>query len=230
MSQENPLEVPKPTGKDAIHAAGRGFLGMIPFVGSGAAEVFSWFVKEPLERRRDEWMEEVGEQLRRLADQFGIDLAELQKNDAFVDTVMQATHIAMRNRHADKRAALRNAILNSGLPDAPEESLRQMFLHWVDVLTPWHLKVLTLFHDPRKAWKAGRLMVCGLSQVLETVAPELGGKREFYDQVWRELWSAGLVDTESLHGMMSGDGALQRRTSDLGRDFLRFIAEPQNGH
>lgn len=228
MSHEDPLQVPVPTGKDALYAAGRGLLGIIPGAGSPAQEIFAWLLREPIERRRDEWMKEVGERLRWLEENRGIDFESLRNSSAFVDTVMQATHIAMRNWQADKRAALRNAISNSALPGAPEESLRQMFLHWIDQFTPWHLLILTLFHEPRKAWKGDSHMTCALSHVLETVYPELKGKRDLYDQIWRELKSAGLVTTDSLHGMMTPNGTLQRRTSDIGKKFILFIAEPQD--
>lgn len=235
MNKDETPDVPKPTGGDKVHASARALIGSVPGVGALGVELFSWFVKAPLERRRDEWMHEVAELLRRLQEDFGFDLAALQENESFVDTVMQVTHVAMRNRQSEKREALCNALLNSALPDAPDESLQQMFLHWIDVFTPWHLRLLKLFDNPKKAFEERSLdslesnITCSLSHVLDTVYSELREKREIYDQFWRELNAAGLVNTDSLHTSMSGGGTMQRRTTELGQIFLAFVTDPSTG-
>lgn len=69
-----------------------------------------------------------------------------------------------------------------------------------------------------------------LSSVLEHNMPELRGQRHIYDQVWKDLYANGLVNTEGLHVMMSGNGLGQKRTSELGDAFIRFIADPTATH
>lgn len=216
-------KVPAPSVGDAAHASLRAILGAIPLGGSAAVELFNWLIKPPLERRRDEWMREVGEQLEALDRNNGIDLKGLQSDPVFIDTLLQASHVAMRNSSNEKHNALRNAICNSAKPGAPDAAMRQMFLRWIDDFNEWHLRILELFHEPRRAWTDDSHTTCSLSYVLETVYPELHGRRSLYDQMWRDLYSAGLVTTDSLHGMMSGRGTLQSRTSDLGKAFLKFI-------
>jgi hypothetical protein len=65
----------------------------------------------------------------------------------------------------------------------------------------------------------------GLSAVVEHAYPELRGRRDFYDQVWRDLFAEGLVTTESLHAMMSFSGLMSKRTSGLGDELLAFISQ-----
>ncbi len=222
---------PQPKAGDTLHMLAKAGVGSIPIVGAAAAELFDRFVQSPLERRRDAWREEIGSALRELQESRGADLEALQNNDGFVDTVMQATHIAMRNSHEENRQALRNAIINSATGDSPSDADRQMFLRMIDEFTPWHLRILDLFDDPPR-WFASRnrrtpeYMSAGLDSVLLEAFAELRDRRPLYDQVWRELHSRGLVGTDSLHGIMTGRGLLQQRTTERGRAFLALIRLP----
>lgn len=224
---------PEPTGADAAHLAVRAAISAIPTLGGPAAELFSALIAPPLERRRRAWMEEVAEGLRKLEDQGKVSFDELQEDEAFIDTLLHASQAAMRTHQQEKRAALRNAILNSALPNPPDESLRLVFLSLVDQFTVWHLRLLKLFQDP-EGWARkhnrsyGSIYAGGLSSILESAYPELRGRREFYDQVWRDLYLRGLVNTESLHTMMTASGLMAKRTTDLGDRFLKFIEEPED--
>ena len=64
---------------------------------------------------------------------------------------MQASQAAIRNHQSEKREALRNAVLNAALPNAPEESIQQLFINQVDTFTVWHIRLLDLFKEP-PAW------------------------------------------------------------------------------
>ena len=159
-------------------------------------------------------------------------LEDLQTNDAFVSTVLQATQIAVRNHQDEKRAALLNAVINAALRKTPDDSLREMFLSWIDDLTIHHLILLQLFRNPQQWFKEhgrpwpGNIMMGGLSIVVEEGLPELAGKRTFYDQVWNDLNSRGLVNTGGLHTTMSAQGMTAKRTSELGDSFLDFVSPP----
>ena len=50
-------------------------------------------------------------------------------------------------------------------------------------------------------------------------------QREFYSQIWKDLHQRGLVNTDSLGGLMSGEGAVAKCTNALRDHFLRFIAD-----
>lgn len=227
----SPSLAPEPDRLDKLLGLLTAAVGEAP--GGGIlTELCGLFMRTPYERRMDEWRQEVGAALYRLETEHEVDVEALQNDDAFIDTVMQASHIAMRNSQAEKREALRNAILNSALPHAPDESRRQMFLHLIDTFTVWHLRLLHLFDDP-PAWfrrRDGRTpdygMTASISTALVDAYPELRDRQDFYEQVWRELHGAGLVNTNALQTTMSGNGALAKRTTDAGHRFLAFISEP----
>jgi hypothetical protein len=138
-------EQPEPTGRtvgDVVHIATKAGLSAIPIVGGPAAEIFAAIVQPPLERRRNEWIRDLGDRIEQLEKEGRIHAEELQHNEPFVDTALQATTIALRNHQGEKREALRNAVLNAALPGAPAADLQHFFLGLVDQFTTWHLRIL----------------------------------------------------------------------------------------
>src|SRR5687768_411257 len=100
------------TAGDDVYAAVTAGRASIPVGGGAASELFAVVITPPLEKRRDEWMREVGEGLRRLEQEREIDLAALAENDQFVDIVMSASAAALKTSSQRKREALKNAVLN----------------------------------------------------------------------------------------------------------------------
>ncbi|MYH61809.1 MAG: hypothetical protein F4148_08600 [Caldilineaceae bacterium SB0675_bin_29] len=223
----NSLVVPGRSAGDAAHTLLKAVAASTPLIGGLAAELFGTLIQPPLERRRDEWMQSVALALARLS-QDGVNLDSLKENEEFIDTVLQATHIALRSHQEEKHKALRNAILNTAIDAAPTDMRRQMFLRYIDEFTPEHLSILTLFDNPT-GWFASEefpfpgMSMGGLSHVLEKAFPTLKNEREIYDQMWKDLYQRGLVNTDGLHTTMSGNGLRASRTSELGKAFLRFV-------
>lgn len=209
----------------------RAGISSVPIVGGAGVELFSALVTPPLERRRNEWMEEVGNALRDIEKKADIKLKALAENDAFIDTTLTASQIAVRTSQEEKRKVLINAISNVALEHAPEESRQHFFLNLIDIFTVWHLKILDLFDNPRDWLKRNErpepnIYMRGMDSLLEEAYPELKEQRDFYDQVWKDLNTYGLTNTNSLHTVMSLDGILSNRTSDLGKEFIKFINTP----
>jgi hypothetical protein len=233
VSDKKNLNPPEPSTADRAYSLVKATLSAIPTLGGPATELLALLVTPPLERRRQAWMEDIGKELAGLLSKNLVTPEELSTNDAFVDTVLQASQIAIKTANEEKRNALKNAILNSALPNPPEESLRLMFLSLVEQFTPWHLRLLTPFQNPAEwAQKHGNdfksIYMQGISGILELAYPELSGRREFYDQVWNDLSQKGLVNTDSLHGTMTSAGLTAKRTSDLGDSFLQFLTSPES--
>jgi hypothetical protein len=220
--------VPKSSAADRAYTLVRAGLGSIQVVGAAAAELFGLIVASPLEKRRDRWMEEVGEALRRLEEKMEFDITSLANNDQFIDAAIAATQIAIRTSNAEKREVLKNALLNSALPNPPEETVQKMFLSFIDIFTVWHIKLLGLFHNPSGLVAKDKvyLVVNTMGQFLEAAFPELKGRRALYDVIWKDLYSRGLVNTDGLHTMMTGSGVVAQRTTELGRDFIAYIQSP----
>jgi hypothetical protein len=218
---DNAFKPPEKTKGDTAHAVARAGLSAIPFVGGASVELFQHVVQPPLEKRRLAWMNAVGEKLKELEDG-GLNLEKLQQDERFLSTVMHASQLALKTHQEEKRAALRNVIVNAAKGRTLEEVVEYMFLGFIDSLSDLHVRILRAFQAPNPP--AG-MSAGGLSNVLERNIPELRGRRELYDQLWKDLYSRGLVNTEGLHTTMSESGLAQKRTTGLGDDFLRFISE-----
>lgn len=220
------LQPPERSTGDAGHAIMKAGLSFIPLIGGAAVEIFQYVIAPPLEKRRNLWMAQVGEKLLEL-ETTGLKLENLQGSEEFVSTVMYATQIAMRTHITEKLNALRNAIINVAIGQAPEEALQHVFLNLVDTLTELHLRILKVFQSPTPP---PGMSFGGLSTVLEHNIPELRGRRELYDQLWKDLYSRGLVDAENLQTIISGQSLSRKCTSGIGDAFLKFIEEPTRMH
>ncbi len=231
MNEVKPIKPPKEGIADKALAIGNAILGDIVPLGGTFTELAGQFIRTPYQKRVEEWQEQVGEALHRLATEQKVRLEDLQEDPQFVDTVLHATHVALRNANEEKRAALRNAVVNSGLPSAPDESQRQMFLNYIDSFTPWHLRLLALFNDPTGWFKAHgkpwpNIYMGARAHVLEAAYTEAKQDEALFQQVWRDLYASGLVATDSLGGMMSENGVKQAATTPTGGQFLRLISDP----
>jgi hypothetical protein len=240
------LSVPEATRGDIATAIVRGAVGSFLVVGAAAGELVNLVLKPPLEKRRAKWMEEVAKCLRKLESQ-GIDLGTLRNNEAFVDTVMQATEIAQRNYQAEKWDALRNAVSNSVGPRAPAETKRQIFLQYIDRFTVHHLQVLSLVSDPncwfQKRGKQSPPSPDGSPEdAINGAFPELAAEPALRDAIWNNLQQSGMASRAAPPGIVTPQTtfravapgvpsmpqyisvtAFSKRSTTLGDEFLAFI-------
>ncbi len=211
---------PKNSKGDIVHAIVKAAVSSVPLVGNAAAEFLQPLVQPPLEKRRDDWMTDVSERLKKLESE-GLTFEKIQQNEKFISTLLQATQISIRTHQQEKREALKNAVLNSARPNSPDDSEQQMFLNFVDIMTEWHIRLLRFFKSPPSV---PGLSIGSLSTVLENHNVELRGRREFYDQIWRDLYLRGFVNIEQLNGTLSGNDLIRDRTTQMGAKFLQFIS------
>lgn len=176
-------------------------------------------------------MEDIGAAVTALEAQFSISPEQLQKNDTFIDTVLETTQIALRTSSEKKHDALRNAVLNSALSTSPDESLQKIFLSFVDTFTDWHLKFMDVFYEPKEYLAKHKKNLSAfstgsISTLIYDAFPELKGKDDFCELVLSDLYSNKLIGINKFQGNMTVDGILTKRTTDIGDMFLNFIKEP----
>jgi hypothetical protein len=192
-------------------------------------ELFNSLIESPMTRRKTAWMIQVSEAINELYKKGVLTEADLQENEKFLTTLVQASTIAIKNHQAEKREALKNAVINSALPGAPDDTIQQLFLNFIDSCTSWHLALLQLFNNPHQ-WAKQRnhnfpdLVMGSLSDVITSAFPELAGQQEVFSLIWQDLFRNGFVSSDSIGGTMSGRGLLAKRTTDFGDQFLKFIS------
>ena len=218
----------KTIAKDVAHSIVKGGLGTIPIIGSLATEIFGLIVTPPLEKRRAEWMNEVAEKLKELEENKTINFEELQKNDQFIDVVLQATTLALKTSEKEKIKAFQNAVLNTASGQSPDQTKSQIFLNQLDGFTTWHIRILVFIDSPR-LWfqQANRnppnFMAGSISSLIKDAYPELKNQDDLLNLIWNDLSNAGFHNTSGVKTTMSGDGALSERTTSLGKQFIQYI-------
>ncbi|MYK93082.1 hypothetical protein F4009_03595 [Candidatus Poribacteria bacterium] len=225
-------DIPQATLEDRLHTLAKAGIASIPVVGAAASELFAVILASPLEKRRIEWMNDVAEHLKELEERGELNLEDLQDNETFITTVMQASQAAIRNHQSEKREVLRNAVLNAALPNAPEESIQQLFINQVATFTVWHIRLLDLFkYSP--AWfekngvKSSALPSLGnLEQLITTAWPDLKNQEDFLNAVVQELEAKGLFKSSGLLSSMSLRDVYDKKTTKMGDAFLEFITAP----
>lgn len=224
----------KSTGREIVERVTEAALGSVPLVGSALAVAFVTALGWKLEERRGKWFTELAEGLEELRERVGdLDLETLTRNDLFTDAVVTATRTAEHTHQAEKIEALRNAVLNSVGPDAPDADSQAIILNLIDRFTPSHLRLVTLWDNP-PAWFAAHdipqptaAFATSRTVTVEAGLPEMRGRKDFYLLVASELASAGLLNA-SLTGMVQPPSLMSRLTTDFGRQFVRFISSAKD--
>jgi outer membrane murein-binding lipoprotein Lpp len=207
-------------------------ISAVPIIGGPVATLLSGGIATVVGQRRQVWFAE----LARTVEQLSAHIDELQperlaESDAFADAVMTAARIVEKTSQQEKLDVLRNAVVNSVMPGAPNVDVRASYFAIVDDFTPSHLRLLTLFDDP-SGWFDSRpdlsrpkpALSSHWHQLVDAALPELAG--EIADRFLADLSSNGLVLISSLSGQMTATGIWARVTSGYGQRFLAFIAEP----
>ncbi|MBA7622107.1 hypothetical protein ES703_29478 [subsurface metagenome] len=232
---------PKRKASDVLHTVVKAGISAVPGVGGPANELFSLVIKPPLGKRLDKWWESISERLKEVETKVkGFKIENLSENEMFISTLMQATQVAIRNHQRQKLEALRNAVLNAALPNAPEENLQLMFLNFVDSLTLGHLRMLKLLND----FEAKRPLNRSTGVQIEFVAKskektvitaqkalaDLIDNQNFYDQVLKDLRIRGLLEVSMSDTANFLDKIVNAQPTNLGKQLLAFIKSPFTGH
>ncbi|MCX3264507.1 hypothetical protein [Pedobacter agri] len=215
---------------DVAYSTVRGAINMIPVIGPLAAELFNTVVTPPLDRRRAEWMNDIAERLKNLEESSALNLDDLANNEQFIDTIIQATNLAIRTSEEDKLNAFKNAVINTALHHSPDKTKSHIFLTQLNNFTTWHITILKYLDDPKEWFTINNmvpqnLMMGSISSHLLKAFDQLQGNLDLLNIIWQDLNSAGFINTSNFSTMMSGDGTLSRRTTEMGREFLNFITE-----
>lgn len=225
--------LPRESAGDDLHRVVRAILSAAPLVGGAAVELLCRLLAPPIQKRRDAWLNNVGERIMKLEQNGRVNIDGLQKNDEFVSTIMQASQAAICNHQQEKLDALRNAVLNTALGQAPEDSKRETFVSFIDTISVWHIRLLALLSSPVEWFESHEQPVpdyrisSSLHGIVREAMPELAVQGDYLEFIVADLTQRKLVSGGGIMTVMSADGWKAKRTTDLGDEFLQFISEPQ---
>lgn len=226
------LEPPKEEAIDKVIKLTKAVIDSTVPGGSLVTEVLLSIIKLPYQQRNEQWQKDLCDALNKIKD-MGIDFTALQNNEEFIDILFQVIPMGIKHSQNEKRQALKNVIIHSAQDDLQNFSLKQMFLNYIDTFTIWHIKILALFINP-KIWFAnnkqptpGMGMIGSVRGTLEAAYPDLKRQQNLVNSIWTDLYNKELLasDKSLLVTTMTGEGALARRTTELGEIFINFISE-----
>jgi hypothetical protein len=240
MNDDDNLTPPEQSGGDIAHRVAKAGLSAVPVAGGPIAELFDALVVPPLEKRREAWREEVADGLRRLETERGLSLEDLQSNEAFISLLVQATVVAIRNHHIEKRESLRNCVVNAASNSDIDSDIQLSYVRYIDELSPSHIELLKAIDEREEPI----LPLQTYDEIHQLLAPHLSGNvsQAVFKMLCVELESRGLIwisqDIGDFSGIYEASAILAEQTRDdlprilisqVGRSFLQFISLPAEG-
>jgi hypothetical protein len=229
---EKKLEVPEKEPVDYVISTVKATVAAIPkWWAAPASEVVSLILGSPVERRRDEFLEDLAWVVRETAAKVdNLEPEKLIQNEAFVSAMLQAARIAMGTHQKEKREYLRNALLNIATGKSTDELKQQIFLNAVEAFTPAHVKALDLI------WRgAGRKIpwdqhpAIGLQNrdygtALGIIVPEVKGQPSLLTAIFFDLRTRGFSTLGGPEQVFPQGGVI----TNLGIEFLNFILSSED--
>ena len=206
--------------KQFIEVVAKAGLSIIPVVGSPVIEIYDAIKEDSLRRWQNDWIEKVEKRLSYIEK----DIAVLGGNEVFASTVIQATRAALQTSENEKREWLANAVCNT--IDMPiEESVASIFVDLIGHYTVWHIKILMYFDNPKSYYNKGEVkyMLTSPFHFLILSFDECKSHEELFKKIVSDLQNDGMITQFDPFTMMSLDGALAKRTTQLGSQLLSFI-------
>jgi len=228
LNKMNPPTNPK---EEAAAALIKGIVSAIPFAGGVISEVGNLYLN-PLEKRKQNWMNEVCRAVTEIQVRFSRLPESLEADEAFVSFLYQATILALKNHQREKLKALSNALVSAADPERASEDLIFQFFRYIDDLSLTHLQILTGLEE--HAGQIARLeqleQVYAKLQSLAGLSLDRAIFRSFiHDLDARFLIRLGDLDefpeyASKVSHVVTAESAKQRlEVTDLGRKFLSFV-------
>ncbi len=203
--------------------AGKTLLSMIPGPAGALFQAIWDKAKEnAFQDRCEAWVETMEDRLRKIE----ITLDDVGSSQLFATAMIHATEIAAKTSSDEKRALLANAVANSITTDISEERM-VLFFQLIEKYTVAHIRILHYFRDP----SFGKGVYYGPMSRPASVLAELSiyAQRFSYDQSYckkiiRDLQNDSVLEVFQ-DAIMTESGALAKRTTKFGDDFLAFLEE-----
>jgi hypothetical protein len=215
FNEGNPL--PERATGDYVHTAVKAILAAVPLAGGSAAELFTLIIAPPLEKRRDAWLRDLGDVVKKISERLPALTAEqLSGNEAFISSTLQASQIALRTHQTEKRDYLKNALVHIATEKSADNEEQGFFLTLIDVFTTTHMEILRLFRK-RAEFPPDRFRALDANRTLtDSIVLDLNGRGLLNDP---RPFAARM--REPMHSFVVDPWTL----SNLGLRFVAFLSE-----
>jgi hypothetical protein len=223
----------KNAGKIATTIVGSAasMLSGIPGLNIIAGELYSIVIIPSLDKRRIDWLNDIAKRLVELEKKVNnFKVSDLAKNELFLTVITQATQTAIRSHQEEKLEVLKNVVINSAKPLFADDSLYLMYIQWIDIFTPWHIRILNFLNSPTTITKNGRIDIrLAATYIVDKIDIQFPSNETNIDiitQVLMDLHTRGLIEVQSQEvSSRAFRKALGARITDMGKNFLKYISE-----
>lgn len=219
------MQPPESSSDDRLRAAEKFAVSLVPYIGGGLAVLFERVFEAPMERRRQEWLREVGAVIQELCEKVhDLTPEELSKNEAFISICLQASAAALRTHREEKRKALRAAVKNTVLLSIGDVK-GSMFVRLLDEFSEVHMRVLDMYANSEayvkrlQEQRKGLTHYPAMSGVWDECFSDLNSGDPLVKLAERDIVERGLAHVESLRTSPRTKGVL----TPLGEEFVQFI-------
>ena len=219
--------------QDIIHSMSNAALSSIPYVGSFISEIFNQILVSPVEKRKEKWLVNIAESIDELNNKVdGFSIEKLADNDLFISILNRASQLAISNHQQEKLESFHNAVINTAMAITIDENEQMMFLNLVDSMTPWHIKILYYFKNPKNRFiesgkTSPRYMMGSPIDPLTEYYTDLKDRKELINLIIKDLYINGIMNTENLNATMTEEGIYAPRLTPYGERFLKYISKNQ---
>lgn len=200
--------------KDGIVGTAKGLVSTIPG-GSILVSIADEIQNGIFQNRFKEWKEAVEERLGKLEDDA---INSLPDNEIFATVLLISAQLALKT-NKEKTKLLANAVSNAATTTLSEERVI-ILLNCIEKYTIPHIRLLRFLQNP-KEYNPRELMMGSPMTIYDDIYPDRD--KSLDNIVIRDLYSDGLINTDSLNATMSSSGVVAKRTTGLGDDMIEFF-------
>ena len=200
---------------DIIKGTAKGVLSTIPgasILVSIADEIQGGILQE----RFDDWKESVELRLRMLTD---MQLEQLPRNEIFATVLLLSAQYAIKTNKV-KRVYLANAVKSAASTELSEDRV-VILLGCFERYTIEHLRLLRFLYAPTDYHPNDDIYMGSPISIYDEYYPNR--VKDLDGVIIRDLYNDGLINTNSLSGIMTGRGCLEKKTTPLGNDLIHFF-------
>ena len=207
--------------KKHLKNIGTAAISAIPFVGGPLATIFDKYLPEYVQRRRNEMIDDIDNELKLLEERnsnFNTD------SEKFISTFIKCTKLSLEEHEKEKIEAYRNIILNSALPNESEFDESTLFINWIQELTIDEIRIIKAINSiDEVAFKDVKSN--DIYQLLKVVYPNLPS--DYLIICGQDIMTKNIVmGKHSFRKDNNKESERQWYLTNLGERFVNFITNP----
>jgi hypothetical protein len=205
----------------------RALVDCIPFGGLLTNNI-NFLVKPSIEKRKEKWLNLIVDSINVLSDKID-NINKMFQDETFVTFIINTTQSAMRTQQDEKIIMYKNVLINSYICKQIDLDKKMIFLNWLDNLTLTHMKVLSFMNKPSEFCDNpnGSTMYT-IAEIMRMSFSDFNDNRQIYENVVKDLYYKGLINTDNISTHMTSSGAFATRTTDVGKEFITFVSNPND--